>query len=317
VIDKVKGIWGSTMSFQMQTVYTIAFTALLSACATQKIVRPDPPTSQPWAINPSTPLKHVSGKKNPSTADASSSSEAPANQPSSVSSSVTSIDRDVVNGVAVEVRKAIPVASSPSGWIEVEDLLNPWQRFQLSTDRLLVSPAYAVKTDVAEHTWTSSDAKKFAGKNKQAQGYFAEIESFRVNKAASAQNETMSLDLKLRNGKILSGSVDSNWKRTCDFFDQSVPSQGKGTFAVEGQTKNAKVLHPFEGKVCSEKGLAEFKFFNFDIGSSQADTEIPSAVIIVSSDRKKGINQVYFRHDSAKPERDIHLALASAFAKNP
>jgi len=308
---------GGKMSIQLHTFYSIAITALLSACATQKIVRPDPPTTQPWAINPGTPLKHGSSKKNTTTADASSSSEAPAAQPSSVSSSVTSVDRDVFNGVAMEVRKAIPVASSPSGWIQVEDLLSPWQRFQLSAYRLFVSPAYAEKTVEAEHTWNSSDAKKFAGKYKQAQGYFAEIKSFRINRDAASQNDLMKLELKLRNGKTLAGFVDSNWKRSCDFFDQSVPNQGKGTFVVEAKSKNAKVPHPFEGKACSEQGLAGFKYFNFDLSTSQAATGIPSAVIIVSSDRKKGINQVYFRHDSDAPESDIHVALASAFAKNP
>ena len=297
------------MSYKFKLFSCIGIAALLSACASTKYVTPQEKIKEPWIIAPAPGTERHQAKT-----DEHNNQEASAHATANARVEVVSPDGDSTNATITNISKAI---SDPgkSSWIKIEENISPWKKVEWALYRLFMSPAYASSKTPYYREISGAEATKFVARNPEASKLFSEIERFKISHDGSAKPEFMTLHLKMKNGGIVSGVVDFDWKRSCDFLDKSLPSTGKLTFAVsDAKNESSQMRHPFDGKPCSQSNLNAYRFYNFDAGVGTKTQGTPAALLLISKDPKKGINLAFFRNEEGSP-RNVGTALTSAFKK--
>ena len=300
---------GGFMHYKLKLFSSLGIAALLSACASTKYVTPQEKIKEPWIIAPATKSEHHQAKT-----DDHGNQEASANATAKVTVEVTPVEATSSTDIIENISKAV---SDPgkSSWIKIDEKLSTWKKTEWALYNLFMSPAYASSKTPYYREIGGAEATKFVAHNPEASKLFTQIESFKISHDGGPKPEFMTLQLKMKNGSIVSGVVDFDWKRSCDFLDKSLPSTGKLTFAVS-DAKNAasKMRHPFDGKPCSQSNLDAYRFFNFDAGVSSKAQGTPAAFLLVSKDPKKGINLAFFRNEEGNT-RSVGTALTNAFKK--
>ena len=295
------------MSCKLKLFSSFGIAALLSACASTKYVTPQEKIKEPWIIAPATGTERHQAK-----ADEHNNQEATVNAPSKVAVEVNPVEANSSTDILDNISKAI---SDPgkSSWIQIDEKLSTFKRAEWALYRLFMSPAYASSKTPYYREISGGEATKFVAHNPEASKLFSEIESFKISHDGGPKPEFMTLQLKMKNGSLVSGVVDFDWKRSCDFLDKSLPSTGKLTFPVsDAKNVASKMRHPFDGKPCSQSNLEAYRFFNFDAGVSSKAEGTPAALLLVSKDPKKGINLAFFRNEEGNP-RNVGTALTNAF----